>query len=117
MKSIIALVLFVACAAQAFALPCDCKKYPSNVERHSVPLHSVCGSYSPYEVGSNCLVKHFHPTEVVKSCGNCGNCPTCRQEYYPHYPRKSCGNCGTCSSCRQPFYPYGHPLYAAHPYF
>uniref|UniRef100_A0A182KH56 Uncharacterized protein n=1 Tax=Anopheles christyi TaxID=43041 RepID=A0A182KH56_9DIPT len=114
MKSIIALAVFVACAIQTLALPSDCVKHPSNVERHSVPLYGVYGSYTPYELGSNCLVKHFHPTEVVKSCGNCGSCPSCRQQVYPYHPRKSCGNCGTCSSCRQPFYPAGHPLFYGH---
>uniref|UniRef100_A0A182PRX3 Uncharacterized protein n=1 Tax=Anopheles epiroticus TaxID=199890 RepID=A0A182PRX3_9DIPT len=98
MKFIIALVLFAACAAQAFKVTSDCVKHPSNVERHSVRLCDVYGGYSPYDVGSNCLVKYYHPTEVVDT------------------PYKGCGNCGRCSSCRQQVYPRPHPV-LRHPLF
>uniref|UniRef100_A0A182WBU2 Uncharacterized protein n=1 Tax=Anopheles minimus TaxID=112268 RepID=A0A182WBU2_9DIPT len=88
MKSVIALVLCVAAfATQTFALPTDCVKHASNVDRHMVRLYDPCALH--YELGSNCLAKQFHPTEVVnyprRSC-NCGNCFGCRNSYYPYHP-------------------------------
>ncbi|XP_052898455.1 uncharacterized protein LOC128305169 [Anopheles moucheti] len=89
MKSFIALVLCVAAfAAQTFALPTDCVKHASNVDRHTVRLYDTHGLH--YELGANCLAKQFHPTEVLnyphRSCNNCGNCHSCRNSYYPHHP-------------------------------
>ncbi|XP_035911234.1 uncharacterized protein LOC118511805 [Anopheles stephensi] len=93
MKSvIIALVLFVAVATQTLALPADCVQHSSNVDRHTVRLYDCDGLN--YELGSNCLSKYFHPTEML------------------NYPHRSC-NCGNCFSCRNSRYPYhyGYPPY------
>uniref|UniRef100_A0A182NIU2 CUB domain-containing protein n=1 Tax=Anopheles dirus TaxID=7168 RepID=A0A182NIU2_9DIPT len=97
MKSIIAIVLFVACAAHAAVTP-DCVKQGPCVEQNAVPLYDADGHYYPYELGTNCMVKYYHPTDLSKC------------------PRKTCG-CGTCSSCRQQHLPYPHyPHYYGHPY-
>ncbi|XP_035917179.1 uncharacterized protein LOC118514406 [Anopheles stephensi] len=96
MKSaIIALVLFAAIATQTLALPTDCVKHSSNVDRHTVRLYDCDGLN--YELGSNCLSKYFHPTEVQD------------------YPRRSC-NCGKCDTCRDSHYPCSHYPYSHYPY-
>uniref|UniRef100_A0A182RSA2 Uncharacterized protein n=1 Tax=Anopheles funestus TaxID=62324 RepID=A0A182RSA2_ANOFN len=62
MKTIFAFVLCVAAlATQTCALPTECVKHASNVDRHTVNLYDTCGLH--YDLGSNCLSKQFHPTE------------------------------------------------------
>uniref|UniRef100_A0A182QSM6 Uncharacterized protein n=1 Tax=Anopheles farauti TaxID=69004 RepID=A0A182QSM6_9DIPT len=66
----------------------DCIKQGPCVEQNAVPLYDTDGHYYPYELGSNCLVKYYHPTDLSncrsKTCG-CGTCSSCRQRaHYPH---------------------------------
>uniref|UniRef100_A0A182WBU0 Uncharacterized protein n=1 Tax=Anopheles minimus TaxID=112268 RepID=A0A182WBU0_9DIPT len=89
MKSIIALVLFIACAAQIQSA-CVNTNYLYKDFGHP---SSRFGLYNRHYYDS----LDFYPHDVVA--------------YGAHYPTRSCscGNCGTCSSCRRashPYYPY-----------
>uniref|UniRef100_A0A182YJ71 Uncharacterized protein n=1 Tax=Anopheles stephensi TaxID=30069 RepID=A0A182YJ71_ANOST len=82
MKSIIALVLFIACAAQVHSACVNTNQlYKSYGHVPHYDLHNYHSSLEFYPHG---VYTHGH--YPVRSC-NCGSCASCTGNFYPaHFP-------------------------------